>query len=112
MRPPFLNRWRFKEASHAWGFALLIFDNAEKGEHDDLAEANLIQANNNGFASGHAMMGGARNFIQVPDILPPMSGGYMSTPATYAMLPLCTSFVSESAISLPLNSRPPGRATS
>lgn len=85
---PFLNRWRFKEASHAWGSAILIFDNVEKGEDDDLSEEHLIQANNNEFACGRAMISGAHRFIPIPDILPPLSGGYVSTAATYAMQPL------------------------
>jgi hypothetical protein len=34
------------------------------------------------------MMSGAHRFISVPDILPPLSGGYVSTLATYAMQPL------------------------
>ena len=56
MAYPFLNRWRFNEASHAWGFAILIFDNVAMGENDDLSEENLIQANNNGFAGAHALV--------------------------------------------------------
>ncbi|MEX2129100.1 MAG: YaaC family protein [Xanthobacteraceae bacterium] len=85
---PFLNRWRFTEASHAWGRALLIFDNVEKGEDDDLLGENLVEANNRGFVGGRAMMGGERRFIPASDILPPLSGGYVNTSSIYAIQPL------------------------
>jgi hypothetical protein len=95
---PFLNRWRFKEAFHAWGFAILIFDNVEKSEDNDLSEENLIEANNNGFASGRPMMGAARNFIPVPEILPPLSGGYVDTAARYAIQPLAGTTLPEHSL--------------
>ncbi len=94
---PFLNSWRFKEAEHAWGFAILIFDNVEKGEDDDLLEENLIQSNNNGFANGRAMMSAA-HFISVPDILPPLSGGYLNTTATHAMQSLAGAMLPEHSL--------------
>ena len=47
---PFLERWRFAEAVHAWGNSIINFDNFDRRGHDDLSEENLIQANNNGFA--------------------------------------------------------------
>jgi hypothetical protein len=97
---PFLNSWRFKEASHAWGFAILIFDNVEKGEDDGLSEENLIQANNNAFVDRRAMMSGAHRFIPVPDILPPLSGGYMRTTATYAMRPLAGATLPEHSLQI------------
>jgi YaaC-like Protein len=85
---PFLNRWRFKEASHAWGFAILVFDNVDKGDDDDLSEENLVQGTNNGFAGGRATMGRAHRFLPAQEILPPLSGGYTHTSLICAMQPL------------------------
>jgi hypothetical protein len=95
---PFLNRWRFIEALHAWGSAILIFDNAERGEDDDLSEENLIQGNNNGFGSGRAIMSRAHHFISIADILPPLSGGYLGTAATYAMRPMAGATLPEHSL--------------
>ena len=55
---PFLERWRFTEALHAWGNSIVNFDNADGRPDDDIAEENLIQANNNGFASRRVIMSG------------------------------------------------------
>lgn len=95
---PFLNRWRFKEASHAWGNAILIFDNVERGESDDLSDENLIQAHNNEFSRGGARMSGHHRFIPVSDILPPLSGGYVNSAATYAMQPHASATLPEHSL--------------
>lgn len=72
---PFLNSWRLKEATHAWGSAILVFDNIEKGADDDLSEQNLNQSGIN-FTSSCAIKHGDHCFNPAPDILPPLSGGY------------------------------------
>lgn len=84
---PFLERWRFIEATHAWGYAILLFDNANRQGQDDLSEDNLIQANN-GFASAPGMMGGNVPLIPASEILPPLSGGHIGSGQTYAMHPI------------------------
>jgi hypothetical protein len=84
---PFLQRWRFVEAQHAWGNSIIIFDNGER-EEDDLSEGNLVQANNNGFAASRALMGASRSTVPAPDILVPLSGGYVGSTGTYAMQPI------------------------
>lgn len=85
---PFLDRWRFAEAVHAWGNSIINFDNIDKQGQDDLSADNLIQANNGGFASARAMMGGDRVLIPAADILPPLSGGYVGSSQIYAMQPI------------------------
>lgn len=95
---PFLERWRFSEAVHAWGNSIIIFDNADKQGYDDLAGENLIQANNNGFAAGRALMGGDRSIVPAVDILPPLSGGYVGSGQTYAMQPINDVKLSEYAL--------------
>jgi hypothetical protein len=84
---PFLERWRFTEAVHAWGNSIINFDNAE-GAGDDLSEEDLIQANNNGFAASRALKDGDRSIIPATDILVPLSGGYVGSVQTYAMQPI------------------------
>lgn len=85
---PFLKRWRFVEAQHAWGNSIIIFDNADRQGYDDLADENLIQVNNDGFAASRALMGGDRSIVPAVDILPPLSGGYIGSGQTYAMQPI------------------------
>ncbi|MGJ5207741.1 YaaC family protein [Bradyrhizobium sp. HKCCYLR20261] len=85
---PFLERWRFVEAQLAWGNSIIIFDNADRNGYDDLADENLIQSNNNGFAASRALMGGDRSIVPAVDILPPLSGGYVGPGPTYAMQPI------------------------
>jgi hypothetical protein len=80
---PFLDQWRFVEATHAWGAGILVFDNAAK-DGDDLAD--LIEGNNSGFTTKHALMKGSTAFGPIPDILPPLSGGYISS-HVYSMQP-------------------------
>jgi hypothetical protein len=84
---PFLERWRFTEALHAWGNSIINFDNAGGRRDDDLSEENLIQANNNSFAASWTLMGGDRTVIPAADILAPLSGGYVNS-HTYAMQPV------------------------
>lgn len=85
---PFLDRWRFVGATHAWGNAVLNFDNAAVQDEDDLADANLVQANNNGFVGARVVMGAGTAFVPAEEILPPLSGGYVGSAATYAMQPI------------------------
>ena len=85
---PFLEQWQFVEAVHAWGNSIINFDNARKGEEDDLSEGNLIQANNNGFAASRELLGGNRSIVPTADILVPLSGGYVHSAQTYAMQPI------------------------
>jgi hypothetical protein len=82
---PFLERWRFTEALHAYGNSIINFDNVDRREENDLSEENLIQGNNNSFAGGRAMMGGDRTFVPAAEILPPLSGGYVNSSQTYAI---------------------------
>ena len=84
---PFLERWRFVEALHAWGNSIIKFDNVGGGEEDDLSEGNLIPANNNGFTVSWALLGDDRPTVPAADILVPLSGGYVHT-HTYAMQPI------------------------
>ncbi|MGA2895152.1 MAG: YaaC family protein [Xanthobacteraceae bacterium] len=85
---PFLERWRFVEALHAWGNSIINFDNSSGGEEDDLSEGNLIQGNNNSFAASWALMGGNQSIVPAADILVPLSGGYVPSAQTYAMQPI------------------------
>jgi hypothetical protein len=84
---PFLERWQFVEALHAWGNSIINFNNAGGGEEEDLSEENLIQANNNGFATSQTLMAGDRSIVPAADILVPLSGGYVNS-HTYAMQPI------------------------
>lgn len=95
---PFLERWRFIEAVHAWGNALLIFDNADRRGQDDLLEDNLIQGNYNSFSSAQLMMGVDREVIPAAEILPPLSGGYIGASQTCAMQPINGVKVNEYAL--------------
>jgi hypothetical protein len=72
---PFLERWRFTDAEHAWGNSIINFDNVCGQADDDLSEENLIQANNNGFATSRALMSGDQSTIPAVEILAPLSGG-------------------------------------
>jgi hypothetical protein len=93
---PFLTRWRFVEATHAWGNAVLTFDNAPASDEDDMAFANLVLASNNGFANARVIMGGAGNiFVPAEDILPPLSGGYVRSADTYVLQPVAGVTLSE-----------------
>lgn len=84
---PFLERWRFVEALHAWGSSVLIFDNAgEVG--DDLSDTYLVEANNNGFTAARLLMNSTRCYVSAPDILPPLAGGYDRSSAVWAMQPI------------------------
>ncbi|SEE29438.1 YaaC-like Protein [Rhizobiales bacterium GAS188] len=85
---PFLENWHFIEASHAWGKAVLVFDNSANQDQNDFSEANLVQVNNNGFASARVMMGAHSTFGPASVILPPLSGGYVGSSATYVMQPI------------------------
>jgi hypothetical protein len=85
---PFLERWRFTEALHAWGNSIITFDNAGGRADDDLLEGNLIQANDNGFAASRVLMGGDPSVVPAADILVPLSGGYVGSAQTYAMQPI------------------------
>jgi hypothetical protein len=85
---PFLERWRFIDAEHAWGNSIINFDNACGQADDDLSEENHIQANNNGFATSRALMSGDQSTIPAVEILVPLSGGYDGSGKTYAMQPV------------------------
>jgi hypothetical protein len=76
-----------------------MFDNLEKGDDDELVEDNLMQTNNNGFANVRAPAGGG-NRIPVPDILPPLSGGFGNSAATCAMQPLAGVTLPEHSLQL------------
>ncbi|WP_316174546.1 YaaC family protein [Bradyrhizobium sp. SZCCHNRI1073] len=95
---PFLEQWRFTEAQHAWGNSIIVFDNTERRGLDDLSEDNLIEANNNGFASGRAMVGAERTIVPAIEILPPLSGGYTRSGQIYAMQPINNVNLSEYAL--------------
>lgn len=95
---PFLERWRFTEAEHAWGNSIIVFDNTDRRGHGDLSEENLIQASNNGFAASRAMMDAERTNIPALSILPPLSGGYIRSAQTYAMQPINNVKFSEYAL--------------
>jgi hypothetical protein len=95
---PFLERWRFTEALHAWGNSIINFDNAGGRRDDDLSEENLIQANNNAFAASWALLGGDRTVVPAADILMPLSGGYVGSAQTYAMQPINNAKLSEYAL--------------
>jgi YaaC-like Protein len=92
---PFLDRWRFVEATHAWGNAILTFDNAPASDEDDTAVANLVQASNNGFVNARFMMGASNVFVSAEDILPPLSGGYVRSADTYVLQPVAGVRLSE-----------------
>jgi hypothetical protein len=85
---PFLARWRFVEATHAWGYSIFNFDNVERAGYDDLAEENLIEGNNNGFATRRALMGVEQTTIDAVSILPPLSGGYVHSGQIFALQPI------------------------
>jgi len=85
---PFLERWRFTEALHAWGNSIITFDNTGERVDDDLSEEALIQANNNSFAASRALMSADRSIVPAADILVPLSGGYVGSAQTYVMQPI------------------------
>jgi hypothetical protein len=85
---PFLERWRFNEAEHAWGNSIITFDNTGQRQDDDLSEGSLIQANNNGFAAKRALADGDQLIVPAADILVPLSGGYVHSTQTFAMQPI------------------------
>ncbi|MGJ0454958.1 MAG: YaaC family protein [Methylocystis sp.] len=91
---PFLNQWRFVEASHAWGSSILIFDNAKK-DLDDLSHASLVHGDDNRIEAADGLVGGSNRFVAVSDILPPLSGGYVRAGATHVMLPLTGAMLPE-----------------
>lgn len=83
---PFLERWRFAEAVHAWDNSRITFDNA--GQVDaDMSEENLTQVGSDGFVNNRTLMGSAPTTVPVADILVPLSGGYVGS-QTYAMQPI------------------------
>jgi len=83
---PFLTRWRFLEATHAWGNAILVFDNEEGAPGDDLSADYIVHNGTNEY-SRRVERGGTSHYIRVEDILPPLSGGIVDAPQ-YAMRPL------------------------
>jgi hypothetical protein len=85
---PFLERWRFTEAMHAWGNSIINFDNAAGQVDDDLSEENLTQASSNSFINNRTLMGSVPPIVPVTDILAPLSGGYVGSGQTYAMQPI------------------------
>lgn len=85
---PFLERWRFAEARHAWSKSMIIFDNAGGREEDELSEEQLIVANHNGFVASRTLVGSNRSIVPAADILVPLSGGYVHSSQTYAMQPI------------------------
>ncbi len=95
---PFLNCWRFTDASYGWGSTILFFDNLDKGDADDLSEENLIQVRANMFDANPAMISGKSHFIPVPDLVPPLSAGYVYTVATYPMQPLAGATLPEHSL--------------
>jgi hypothetical protein len=85
---PFLQRWRFTEATRAWGNSIINFDNAGGQADDDLSEENLTQASSNGFINNRTLTGGVPSIVPATDILVPLSGGYVGSAQTYAMQPI------------------------
>jgi YaaC-like Protein len=84
---PFLQRWRFTQASHEWGNSVIIFDNADEQVDDDLSEENVIQSNNSGIVNSRTLKMGIPSIVPAADILVPMSGGYIQS-ATHVMRPI------------------------
>jgi len=80
---PFLAKWEFYEASQAWGKSYLVFDNSSDFANMDL---EISDARPIGFVN--ARRGLAKNFRDVREMLPPLSGGYVQSSATYTMRPL------------------------
>lgn len=95
---PFLERWRFTEAMHAWGNSIINFDNSSGWHDDDLAEENFVQATSNGFVATRVLMGDDRMVVPAADILAPLSGGYVGSGQTYAMQPIKNVKLSEYAL--------------
>ncbi len=93
---PFLERWRFTEAVHAWGNSIINFDNASVRD-DDLSEGNLIQANG-GFAARRVLAGSDWSIVPAADILVPLSGGYVHSAQTYAIQPISNVTLNEYAL--------------
>ncbi|MCK1357359.1 YaaC family protein [Bradyrhizobium sp. 199] len=67
---PWLNNWCFSHATLAWNNSVLIFTNREKPRSGELADENLIQAND-GFSAKTNNESG----VYWLDILPPLTGG-------------------------------------
>jgi YaaC-like Protein len=85
---PFLQRWRFIEATRAWGNSIIIFDNHGGQAGDDQSEENFTQGSSNGFINNRTLMGGISSIVPATDILVPLSGGYVGSAQTYAIQPI------------------------
>ena len=97
---PFLDRWRFKSAMHAWGSAILLFDNFDLARIDDVSEEQLTPSDNNGFSARSSPIRGQHSIVPAVDILPPLSGGYVHDAATFAMRPLAGNCLPEYSLQL------------
>jgi hypothetical protein len=95
---PFLERWRFTGAAHAWGKTQITFDNVTKHDYDDLSADNLITASTNSFANNRALSLSLPPTIPAKDLLAPLSGGYIVSANTYAMQPINNVKLSEHSL--------------
>lgn len=75
-RYPFLQRWRFVRAAHAWGNSVIQFANTECLGIDEFGEDQLAGVNGQFQMITDLMRNRATSRMAISSILPPMGGGY------------------------------------
>ncbi len=95
---PFLEKWHFVNALHQRGFSVLNFSNLMV-EKETTLEDDLIDGVNGSFENRKSrMMLTPPNYVAAPEILPPLSGGYVKSDMTYAMEPVAGVNVNEHSL--------------
>jgi hypothetical protein len=72
---PFLENWRLYEATHAWGYSILIFVSYDKSGTDEFAEKVLIEENGSFRGERDIRLDRSYKRIDFLKSLPPLSGG-------------------------------------
>lgn len=85
---PFLAKWHFVEALHAWGYSVVNFTNAQVLA-EDTVEDDLLDAQNGAYANRRLFMRSEPpGYTPASEILPPLSGGYTISSSVRAMRPV------------------------